>query len=411
MFLLMFTGYLPWFNFSAVAGLITREIELSSAQVGTILAVFQLGYVAMVLFCGWLGDRTGEKQIVVGSVFLTGFFSILFALMASSYSSILILRLLIGVFAGGIYVPGMALLSRWFDPGERGGVLGSFIAALTLSYAGSYFITSSLAPALGWRGAVLLTSVPAVLAAGLGWFFLPRAPARDKSSGHPRPREQENIQPAPAGGYKGPAVITASYMGHMWELYAFWGWIGIFVESCLLALDYSRTAASVLGGRLAGLIIAAGVPAVWLLGWLGDRWGRSKTILICASCSILGQLILGFFYGQSLTLIVLVGIWVGFWVIADSPSFSAGLTEMTAPAIRGTALGVQNALGFSATILAPLIFGQVLELTNRGIAEPVLAQNWFPAFMVLGLGALLAPGAAFWLRRLPQARLMARGRK
>ena len=33
--------------------------------------------------------------------------------------------------------------------------------------------------------------------------------------------------------YNFSAIITTSYMGHMWELYGFWGWIGFFMVTAI----------------------------------------------------------------------------------------------------------------------------------------------------------------------------------
>ncbi|MEA4900948.1 hypothetical protein [Desulfitobacterium sp.] len=66
-------------------------------------------------------------------------------------------------------------------------------------------------------------------------------------------------------------------------------------------------------------------------------------------------------------------------------------------------------IGYSMTIIAPIIFGHILEFYN-GSVDTSTMQIWAPAFIVLGLGALLAPLSAIILRRIPQAKLMAGGK-
>ncbi|MFW6103023.1 MAG: MFS transporter, partial [Chloroflexota bacterium] len=111
---------------------------------------------------------------------------------------------------------------------------------------------------------------------------------------------------------------------------------------------------------------------------------------------------------RPLELLVLVGLWLGFWVIADSGIYKAGLTELVDAGRRSLALGIQSAAGFSLTIVSPLVFGNLLEATNgRGI-DPTDATQWGMPFLVLGLGALLAPLAAFALSKMPEAKLLAR---
>lgn len=414
MILCMVLSYLPWYNFSAVLTYIAAEFNLSGADTGTILAVFQVGYVLVVVLTGRLADILGTKRVIFWATLFTGIFATAFVYLAGGFYSILLLRLLTGLSAGAIYAPGMALLSDWFAPSRRGRAIGAYTAAVTLAYGGGYFIAAPLAASYGWRAGMLWTSLPVFAAVIILWLFVEEKPPAGSvvpgAPDHKATGEAGGAIPAPAGGYKGPAVITASYMGHMWELYAFWGWIGPFMTACFFGAGYTETAAVVQGGRVAALVIMLGAPAVWLAGVLSDSLGRTRAIIICATCSLVVQFFFGYLYGRSLALLIIAGMWLGFWVIADSGIFKAGLTEMVDPRIRATSLGVQSALGYSMTVLAPWVFGRVLDLLNDGV-QPIMATNWGLPFMTLGLGAIFAPLGALLLRRYPQAKLMAGGKK
>lgn len=211
-------------------------------------------------------------------------------------------------------------------------------------------------------------------------------------------------------GFRGPVLISASYMGHMWELYAFWGWIGPFLVSAALAAGMGPEEAVKWGGTLAAAIILMGAPASWGWGIVADRKGRTWAILVAGILSAAAECFLGFFYGYPLALVVLLGAWIGFWVIADSAIYKAGLTEMVLPRLRATSLGIQSVAGFSVTIFSPLVFGKILERYNGPVA-PAEARVWGPAFLVLGLGGAAAPVIACILRRQRQALLMAGGKK
>ncbi len=416
----MILGYLPWYNFSAVLPYLAREFELTSSQTGYILSAFQAGYVVVVLITGKLADVIGPKKVAAWATLLTAVSATLFVWLAQGFTSILLLRLLTGLSAGAIYVPGMAILANWFPPGRRGRVIGGYTAALTLAYAGGYFVAAPLASAFGWKTGMMATSLPAFLAAWVIFALVDEKPSADqKIETVPKRKEMKDTPqvntslatPSPEGGYKGPAIITLGYMGHMWELYAFWGWIGPFMVASALATGMPQMEAVALGGRLAAMIIMLGAPAVYLCGIVADKIGRIKTITVCAVFSLAGQFILGNLYGKPLSLVTMVGLWIGFWVVADSGIFKAGLTEMTDISIRATALGVQSAFGYFMTILSPTIFGKLLEMINPGLTDPTMAVRWGLPFAMLGAGALLVPIAMMLLNRLPQAMLMAEGKK
>ena len=145
----MVLGYLPWYNFSAVSSYIVADFNLNAGAIGIILSIFQFGYVITVIITGWMADKIGKKNVVAWATLLTGIFSTLFVWLADGFYSILILRLLTGLSAGAIYAPGMALLSDWFPPEERGKAVGAYTGALTAAYAGGYFVAAPLQPLTG----------------------------------------------------------------------------------------------------------------------------------------------------------------------------------------------------------------------------------------------------------------------
>ncbi|MEA4901584.1 MFS transporter [Desulfitobacterium sp.] len=412
MVIAMIISYLPWYNFSAVLKYISKEFHLTASDTGMIIAAFQTGYVIVVIFTGWLADRIGTKRVVLYATLFTGIFSTAFVFVVHDLTTVMIMRLLTGCAAGAIYVPGMALISNWFAPHERGGALGAYTAALTVASAGGYFVAAPIAASAGWRTGMLWTSVPVFIAFFIVWFLVDEKPTEKlQFDGAPAIKTSipGGVRQCPEGGYAGPAIITAGYMGHMWELYAFWGWLGPFMVANATAAGMAASAAVKWGGLLAACITLAGAPAVWLMGMLADKIGRTKAIIISATCSLVAEFFIGSLVGKSLTAVVLVGIWIGFWVISDSAIYKAGLTDMVTPQKRSTLLGIQSAIGYSMTIIAPIVFGKILQAYN-GPIDPTEMRVWAPAFIALGIGAIVAPVAAFILRKVPQAKLMADGK-
>ena len=88
---------------------------------------------------------------------------------------------------------------------------------------------------------------------------------------------------------------------------------------------------------------------------------------------------------------MILGLWIGFWVVADSAIYKAELTAMVPENRRATLLGIQSALGYTVTIFSTYIFGKILESVNIGISDTSLATNWNLPFIILGFGAIIAP--------------------
>lgn len=388
----MFFGYMPWYGFSAVSSHLVREFGLTPQQTGAILSAFQLGYVVTVIISGMLADRFGNKRVLLWATLATAVFSTLFPLLSSGFKSILALRLATGLSAGAIYAPGMALLAEWFPSQKRGMAIGAYTAALTASYAGGYLVASPVAAAFSWRLGILCISLPVFFAAFILFRFVPDASPVLQSPAE-RPEGFKVRRPAWfPGGIKAPFLLTLGYFGHMWELYAFWGWIGPFLVACALRAGWTAHRAESFSGVASAVIILSGSLAVAGIGLLSDRIGRRRTILMAGMASSTAEFLFGFLHGASLPATLGVGSWIGFWCVADSAVYKAGLSEIVSPARRGTALGFQSAIGYLATVLSPLCFGWILGSESLHLGE---TARWGVAFSLLGAGALLAPAAMF----------------
>ena len=122
-----------------MAKYLVEDFHLGAGQMGAILSVFQVGYVLIVVFTGWL-HRTGPRKVVASATVCAALASTAFLFLARDFTSILILEARRGaILRRHLYAPGMAFLSSWFGPKERGKALGAYTAALTAAYAGGYW--------------------------------------------------------------------------------------------------------------------------------------------------------------------------------------------------------------------------------------------------------------------------------
>lgn len=357
-----------WFSTAAVLGELRVRWELSTNQASLLIVVLQLGFVAgaLVSAATGLADRVALGRLVAVSAVGAAATNALIVPL-DRYGLAVVLRFLTGALLAGVYPPALKLVATWFRVG-RGLAMGVMVAALTVGSAVPHLVNGLG----GARWQIVMYATSALTVAGAALFAI-----GGTEGPHAFPRTGFDMALA-SRALRDRAVLLASlgYLGHMWELYAMWGWIAAFLTDAV-----RRTGSGANPSLLAFAVIGVGAAGSVAAGVAGDRVGKSRSARRAMLMSGTAALVIGW-SALPMWAIVAIGLVWGIAVVADSAQFSAIVSERADQAYVGTALTVQLAFGFLLTITTMWLVPMVRD-----------SAGWWWAFAMLAPGPLLGAWA------------------
>lgn len=358
-----------WFSPSGVADSLVREWQLSAAAFGWLLAATQLGFIVGTLGFALSGaaDRFQPTRIFVVCSTLGAAANAAVTWGVNDYAVFWALRAVVGLCLAGIYPLGMKMLVQRVGS-QPAAALGWLVGMLTLGTAMPHGLRA-LGQSWPWQEVLLASSALALLGAALvAWTAPPSRQPGPKaaatgsapvSSAKPvrlNTRALKAVMAVP--GYRASAL---GYFGHMWELYAFWSvlpWLSGPISRSLTAAGYSWVPSVAL---ISFAAIGVGFGGCVLGGMWSRRVGSARVAATALGAS--GLMCLVYPFIPDTWPLVQLGalLFWGFCVVADSPQFSAMSAQHAPPQWLGSALVMQNGVGFLITVLSILLLGWAVQ--------------------------------------------------
>ncbi len=368
-----------WFATTASLTAIRAHYPMTPFHEALLTNSVQAGFVVGTLTSALLtlSDRFDLRRLFSAGAAMAALANFAILAFEPTSAALPLLRFVTGACMAAVYPVGIKLAATWAK-GNLGLLVGALVGALTLGSAAPHL--AAAVTSVDWRWPVAAAACGAALAAVLIWFAQlgPSLPAR-------APFSPGNV--LEAWRNRPVRLANAGYLGHMWELYAMWAWIGAFLAASFQA---RYGAAPPLPAELAAfLVVGAGVFGALGGGLAADRFGRPVVTIAAMAVSAACAVAIGFAFGGPAWVVLVISLVWGISVIADSAQFSACVTERSDASLIGTMVTVQTSMGFLLTLasiqLVPLAVGWV---------------GWRHAFAVLAIGPVLGILAMARLKRV-----------
>jgi len=383
-----------WFSTNAISGALEVEKSIDESSIALLTIAVQLGFVLGTLIIAFtnLSDLVNARTLFAVSAVLAAATNLL-VIPLESTPLLIAARFATGAFLGGVYPPAMKVISGWYTTG-RGFALGTMVGALTIGSGSPHLLRSVFSE--NWQAVIIGSSVLAIIG-GLILKFLVTDGPHDVRGAKFNPRYLLG-----ALAERGPRLTLTGYLGHQWELYAMWAWIGSFMiyvvgERPLIGDSLE------LASALTFMVFAFGAVASSYAGLWSEKIGRTATASIAMVISGGIASFIGFLSPDSTVAIVFIVVLVMIWgaaIVADSAQFSTAMTELSDPAYRGTMLTFQTGIGFALTAVTIWLLPIIRD-----------SSRWGWAFAMLALGPVVGTIAMMRLRSLPEATRLAGGKR
>ena len=362
-------SYMIRYTLSIVAPTLMTLYHLSPQTMGYILSGWNWSYTAGLLFVGPAVDRFGA-WIVMGSGSVVWGVSTIALPVATTATSLFLLRMIFG-FGHSMLIPaGASAISRRFNAKERTRAVAIAFTGNQVGLAAGATVAAFLLAHLGWQ-AVFYGVGGASLLFTLAWFAF-------------YPDQRIGRLAAPSGGigriswlsllrYRSTWGIAFGQMGYLYAYFFFVSWLPGY-----LVLERKMTLLE--SGIAAALPFWVGMLGTLGGGWLGDHLIQRGVTTTVSRKSIIGAglmtatvlVVVAAYTTQSWLAVALLTLCVASLRLTTGSVNSLPI-DLAPPEAVASLTSIQNVFGSIGGLLAPIVTGRIVTLTGSFVTSLLVA--------------------------------------
>ncbi len=352
------------------------QFALNPRDIGLFIAVTTAVGGSMQLLYGFL-TRWVARPVLLGGGQLVFAAGLLASGLTHSVGQLLAAISAARIGSSPQHPVGNAILSDIYPPERRGFAISAHISGGNVGTVLVPFVGLALIGSVGWQATLALFGVPALLTGSL---ILWRV-REDAQAYRERVREAGSVR-GQLGSVLGRRdlrlILGASLIAA--------GGRGLDIVAPFMLL-YLRGPLGISEGTTAilyALLLVGAVVGPLLAGWLSDRFGRRRTLVVYYALSAVGVLA---FLGAGSNLLLLVPLLLPFGtaVFSESPVLQAFLADRAHGPTRDVAFSVYFTFAFGIGAFWAFVIGNVAASWGYPVAFTVMAASYLGAAVLVAL--------------------------
>ena len=379
LFVVSAINYADRSSITAVFPLLKSDLGFTDVGLGAIGSMFLWGYALACPFAGFLGDRLSRRLVIITSLGLWSFITLLAGLVNAQWE-LLGIRFLLGA-AEALYLPSaMALVADYHDSRTLATALAALSVGNYVGLLGGGVIGGYLGEHFGWRAPLCVLGVFGLIYAVFCQSVLPHWRVHEEKKPTHSITARQWVQ-ASGTLFRIPSFVVLMMAGVLTSIGAwiFINWLPLYFHE---SFGMSLTRAGVLGSSAVPVAAALSQLAGGPLSDLAARRGLHKRLLLQASLILLAApTLLVFLVAHSLTLVILALVLYSVFRSCGDLNMIPLLSDLAGPDRRSTAFGITNMVNTLAGGLGVFVAG-------------FLKAQFGLAGVFAGIGVILAMDAA-----------------
>jgi len=388
----MFLTYLDRISIGLLGKRIIDEFKLTNEEFGWVLSAFSLAYAIFEIPSGIMGDRKGQKIVLIRIVLWWSLFTALTGVTTGLISLILV-RFLFGMGEAGALPTMSGVLSRWMPVNELSKGISASLAGQIAGAAFAPFIVVPLAIALGWRATFFVNGAIGVLWVIICLRWFKNNPSEMKGITEEERNYIEKNRRITSHHLKiswkkiltnrSMLALVSSFFTSQWGMYFFIAWMPVYLQK---GRDFSENNMKL----TTALIFIPAIVISLLVGALGDRLVKKQGLKFGRRSIAMAALGLNclLFLTEATTqndTVLIACLLTGFSCQLVFGAAAFGVCIDVGGNHAGAVSGLMNCIGQIGAFFLAIVFGKIVDNTHNYNA---------PLFLI---AALMGIGSMLWL--------------